>query len=218
MKESENLIEKGKEFSDKKDEEQAIFCFKQLIEKNPKNFEAWLLKGKSHFKLEEYEEALACFERAVKLNPKNIDACLDLGKSYRKTGNPFKELEQINKAIQMDSNDSNDWCRIGHAYTNLDQYENAITCLKKALEINPKNIRVMYSLAIIYGDYLGDPKWAIHYYEKLVDVDKSRSMIKAYAYLKLHKEYNKIGDTKKANEYLFKGDGILSKFLTKKLL
>ena len=213
-----NLLMRGKKLSDKKEDEQAISCFKQLLEKKPNCFEAFLLMGKSFYKLEKYDEALDSFEKALNLKPNNIDVCLELGRAFKKMGNPFKEIEQINKAIEIGSENTDDWCEIGYAYTDLDQYEKAIMCLKKALDIDPTNLRALYSLSIIYGDYLGDSKWAIHYFEKLIQIDPSRSMIKAYAYLKLHKEYNKIGDEKKANECLFKGDGILSKFLTKKLL
>ncbi len=217
MEESEDLMKKGEEFIDKKDDEQAIMCFRKLVERYPNNFRVWYMMGRSYINLEDYDEGIICLEKACSIDPNHLNACLELGDVYRKIKEPHKAIRQINKAVIIKDKDEHDWFKIGCAYNDLNQYGEAVGCLKKAVEINPKMKKAWYNLGIIHGDYLGDPVWAIQYYEKLLAIDNSRSLLNAYALLKLHKEYNSVGDTKKANEFLFKGDSMLNALLMKRM-
>jgi outer membrane protein OmpA-like peptidoglycan-associated protein len=95
-------------------------------------------QGKSSYDKGNYSDAITYFEESLKINSANEDALYYLGLSYRYTSqhqkaiDTFKNLQQVN---------SNYWAwyyyEMGIAYSELNQFENAVTAYQLFLEKFP---------------------------------------------------------------------------------
>ncbi|MBW1699731.1 MAG: tetratricopeptide repeat protein [Deltaproteobacteria bacterium] len=61
-------------------------------------------------------------------------------------------------------------CELGVQYIEMNLYDQAERVLKRALAIDPQNIRAMFNLAIALSR-LGEDTQAIHYYQQVIELD-----------------------------------------------
>jgi tetratricopeptide (TPR) repeat protein len=105
----------------------ALKIIEPYIQKNPRNAEAFSLKGDCHYQLLEFNKAVECYKIARKLDPAYYPALRGLG---------FVELNIAKKAFK-----ENDTLK---AYNH---FEHAITILREANKILPRDMNVVYGRA-----------------------------------------------------------------------
>ena len=71
-KKSKKLFEKGGKLWEQEKYEEAIACFDEAFQINPKFFGALLRKGLTlSLNLKRYDEGISCFDEVIRLNPQN---------------------------------------------------------------------------------------------------------------------------------------------------
>ena len=85
---------------------------------------------------------------------------------YRKALKVLKEGEKIDKERTDIYN------LMGFCHFKLKEYEDAITCFKKVVHLNPASAIDYANIASNYRD-MGDPEKAIRYYELALAIDPS---------------------------------------------
>jgi adenylate cyclase len=98
-----------------------------------------------------HEEAIAAGEKAVRLAPGSAGAEFSLGRALNFASRDKEALFHLEKAVRMNPIPPGPWhMHIGSAHLNLRNYEEAVTALKKALAITPKNAFARGCLMVAY--------------------------------------------------------------------
>jgi TolB-like protein/class 3 adenylate cyclase/Flp pilus assembly protein TadD len=99
----------------------------------------------------QHEMAIAAGERAVQVAPGCADAYFYLGRALNFACRDEQAVKQLEKAIRMNPfPPSFYYMHLGIAHFNLKQYEQAVSALKKASALNPKNISARRMLTVTY--------------------------------------------------------------------
>jgi tetratricopeptide (TPR) repeat protein len=110
--------------------------YTRAIEANPKVAVFWANRGQVRMELKEYQEALADCSTAIEFNPfdtygwRNRGACLRQLKLYE------QQVKNFQLAAEKLPDNPNVWCWLGDAYTWIPQWDKAIGCYSKALELD----------------------------------------------------------------------------------
>lgn len=126
------------------------------------------------------DEALPHFQNAAEMNPSDPQAHMAIGAYDQQRGELPQAIDQYKKAITLtdDAVQRNLWlrsttfARIGSAYRQLGDFEQARQSFQKALEIDPNQAEVWLSLGIV-TQLSGDPTGAIHAYSQAVKIKPS---------------------------------------------
>lgn len=116
--------------------DKSLEIYDLALEIDSNNPEVWLNKGIVLVELKQKESAIQSFERALEINPN-----FDEARHYKwlcslKPSNPEELLEDIESLIE-DKQNENYWFNAGETLIKINQLENAVKVLNKALEINP---------------------------------------------------------------------------------
>ena len=128
------------------------------------------IRGDAYVKEGKYDEAIQCYEYAIHLDPEYLSAWNNLGYAYLKSGQVVeakKVREKINKIKRKQekpktetavttqnakdtSEDPNELKYKGDQYIKTEQYEEAIKCYQKAVNIDPYFKAVWNNLGFSY--------------------------------------------------------------------
>ena len=95
-------------------------------------------------------EAGNILHQIVSANPENIYASIELGKLMMERKSYGEALRIYDRLCCMDSTSSYYRRQKGYCYFSLDQADSSISCYKKALDINSKDLNAMIQLGRIY--------------------------------------------------------------------
>ena len=122
------------------------------------------------------------FEEVTKLEEHHADAWWFFGTSLLEQGNYSKLLEEMEHAHKALPNDSRMYLLQGLALTRMDKQEDAVPPLKKAYDLNPKDIPTLSTLALTL-DGLHRFKESDRLYEEGLTLDpKSALLLNNYGY------------------------------------
>lgn len=95
--------------------------------------------------------ALEVLDSIAKLEPYNEDVHLHKAGIHSQLRNYRKAIEHYRKALELAEEGLDDiYLDLAFEHENCEQFDEAIGCLKKALEVNPENEAVLYELAYCY--------------------------------------------------------------------
>ena len=66
-----DLVEKGKNYLENSQYEEALRCFEQALRLNQNDSELWNFKGISLRSMGRYEEANECFQKSLEIDPRD---------------------------------------------------------------------------------------------------------------------------------------------------
>lgn len=143
----------------------AIVCYDKTIDIDPMFIHAWYRKGIALVSLRDYKEAIKCMEAALEIDPyfeearHQIDTIIGFLESSQERiprvitrdevekeineieGNFFENPEEIirncENALKKNPKDKVEWLCKGRALYELKEFEEALKCFEKALEIDP---------------------------------------------------------------------------------
>ncbi len=123
----------------KGDYTEALQFFRYAMDKFPDNNLLFFAKGTlyEHHNLSDY--AIACFERSLQINPNTFESIVNLGTLYNRKGKYEKAKKYWNQIIEMDPSLDIGWFGLSKSEYNLQDYDNALEHLNKAIENVPKD-------------------------------------------------------------------------------
>jgi len=160
------LSSKGNTLSVLGRNEEAIACYDRLIEMKPEDADAWENKAGALFRAKRYEKAIACYDRLIEMNNKVAGSWMNKGIVFAVSGNAEEATTCFGKATEIDPTDSYEWTVKGYkteqgadghhqmflhyvqqSYSEgkrvhmprAADYDEAIKCYNKAIEIDPDN-------------------------------------------------------------------------------
>ncbi len=111
----------------------AITAYEQTMRLNPTLKEGWLNYGYCYDKLGKYKEALTIFSKGISRDSTNCLLYNNRGFTYLNIRTLDKALIDIQKAIELCPNEMMPLVSMGEYYYLLDQYEDALIYLNRAL-------------------------------------------------------------------------------------
>ena len=105
------------------------------------------------------DEAIKALQRALELRPDILGANLFLGTAYVRTNQYEKSLDPLNPK------EARAYLNLGLSYSELGRDDEALTVLRKAAELFPRDVEVLYSLGRVYTKLMTST------YEKMDQID-----------------------------------------------
>ncbi len=149
--------------------EEAVREFRQALELDSVNHDAYVGLAATYEALNELEKAEATYQRIIELKPDYWTGNLDLGLFYIKHGRSKDALKQLHKVARLEPEGFIAWNNLGGLYFYLDRLADARNMFERSLEIET-NYGAYANLGTIYhteGHYAG----AARMYEKALELD-----------------------------------------------
>ena len=150
--------------------EEAIRCYDQALEIDPRDAFAWNNKGVSLRSLGRYQEAIHCLDQALKLNPHYVHAWANKGNSLGNLGRYQEAIHCYDQALEIDPRFAATWGNKGVSLGSLGRNEEAIRCYDQALELDPRNVHAWYNKGTSLRN-LGCHQEAIHCLDQALEID-----------------------------------------------
>ena len=145
-------------------DEEAFNDVSKAIELNPNLAYGYHARAHYYERKEQYENALKDFTKAIELDPDSFTNFGCRGKLLSiNLGEHQKAIDDFNKALLLDPKSGETFHQRGHAYARLQNYSEAISDIKRAMEYQP---------GFYYG-CLADIYMQIKDYENVIDLTTS---------------------------------------------
>jgi len=196
---------------------EAIECYQEAINLDPKHADAYDNMGFAYYRKGNYDSAIEMCEKAISINPEYANAYDNMGVIYAHKGDFDKAIEMYEKAISINPEFAEAYDNMGSAYakkgnydkaiyvnigkdksiayTKKGNYDKAIELFEKAISINPEYADAYFNMGLAY-DYKGNYDKAIEMYEKAVSINTKY----AAAYNNMGSAYDDKGNHDKAIE------------------
>jgi tetratricopeptide (TPR) repeat protein len=123
-------------------------------------------------------EALVLFKAALNEKPDDTNTLFQIGLTFGMLGLLDSAIYYYSESIRIDEKFVYGYVNLSVAYIYNDEFDNAITTLRKVLDIDPKNKNAILYIAycLVKTDKLSE---GIYYYKKALDIDPNDSNVLA---------------------------------------
>ncbi len=130
------LVHKGMDRVKRKEFEEAIKLFDQVLEMNAENADAWNNKGVALYSMNRPEEALEAYDRALAADPENMEALRNRAFVLRAMER-FEEALETYERIIYDEPESTDFRNLATVLVGMGRLEDALGALMDAANLEP---------------------------------------------------------------------------------
>lgn len=129
--------------------------------------------------------AVAYFDQVLEMNRHHLGATYNIGQAYLRLGQAeqarsflsrhgrlvekFDRIDSLRKAASFPSSTSHNWVSLGNAYLEVEDYEQAVSAYRKALELEPPVPEVHYHLGYSLFKQ-GRLRQAVGHYQMFLEV------------------------------------------------
>lgn len=114
-----------------------IEMVKAALSEDPGNRQLLVALGDAYFEAQRFQEAIPVYEKAMKTDGKDVDTLNDLGLAYFYAGNSDAALTTLAMATNSSPDYKFAWLSTGYILVSLERYDEAVTPLRKARELDP---------------------------------------------------------------------------------
>ncbi len=179
----------------------AIEIFSEAIRINPSFEYSYIFRGIARSNLGDIDGSVEDYSVAIDFNQNNAFAYFIRGETCCMAF-PIEAIEDFSKAIEIDSLYEEAYQARGYTkkfkncYNDIDQYQDAINDLTKAIELNPNNVGALYGRADINSRWFKNYKSAIKDFSKIIELEPTN----AEAYFNRAHARNSINDQEGARK------------------
>ncbi|MEJ2610150.1 MAG: tetratricopeptide repeat protein [Candidatus Thiodiazotropha sp.] len=145
-------FDKGMELFDQGNYSKARLEFKNVLQIDPKDADAYFMFGQLEEKEGNWSKAYALYFRAVELNPDHIDAQVRLGTIYAMAGKTDNALAAAETALKIDPTHSAAMVLRGFVLARTGKSEAAIDEVQSAIKSDPSNEEAASLLSELYAN------------------------------------------------------------------
>ena len=149
--------------------EEAEKKYIEAISLDKKNKEAYQALAEIYFERKEFEQAKEIYKHLLKLNSQDDAVYAKLGRLYLVQGNFLEAEKDYLKSLKIQERCST-YIDLGLCYKSMECYIEAQETLKKALELEPNNPRLL-DLLLEISIIVKDKNLANYYWQRLAEVD-----------------------------------------------
>ncbi|MDR1725550.1 MAG: tetratricopeptide repeat protein [Bacteroidales bacterium] len=152
----------------------AFTALQNAIRINGKSINAYLKSAELSLYLRDYDKVNFNINQVLMLDKLNAKAYFIKGYALKETGDTLKAVESYRKAIELKSDYGEAFEELGLLYS-LKGDPIAIEYFNSALNINPKNVQVMYALGLFYQQH-GNYQKALDIYKQVLDLNPNHAV------------------------------------------
>ena len=141
-------------------------------------YENLVKDGDEAYKKQQYNDALDYYTKAVVYAPQDKITMLKIANIYKLTGNNTKALSFYDKLISIDKDNTDAYFNKGLVLANQKNYDDAIKCFERVIQLTPDYPYAYYSLGMAY-EQKGDTSKALEYYYLYSGIEKDDAMLNA---------------------------------------
>jgi tetratricopeptide (TPR) repeat protein len=142
---------------------------KNILDKQPKNFNALHLMGLVFYSKGNFKNAIILIKKAIDINPKSSDFCSNLCEILRISKNYDEAILYGEKAVSLNAKSFSALCNLGLAYFDKGDLDKAKSLQENALSINPNFVVSLNNLGSVYRN-LKQKDEAIKFYKKAYSI------------------------------------------------
>lgn len=175
--------------------DEAASIYRQILAKNPQDFDATQLLGVVALQQGQYEVAQRLIGAAIAISPHDQAAIGNLGVSYMSDGHASAALEWFLVALKLEPDSVSGLFNVGLALQKLGRHRQAIPVLQKAFSLDSNH----YEVCVRLGECLaatGESRDAVDAFESATLVQPQA----AVAWAKLAAAWESVGDQATARE------------------
>ncbi|MCG8582633.1 MAG: tetratricopeptide repeat protein [Bacteroidales bacterium] len=147
-----SYFDRGMELYDQGNYTKARLEFKNVLQIDPKDADAYYMFGLLEEKEENWRKAFSLFFRAVELNPEHQDAQVHLGTIYVLAGETEKALEAAEAVLRITPDHAEALVLRGFAQAKSGKNDAAIEDVLNAITSDPGNVEAASLLSALYAD------------------------------------------------------------------
>lgn len=148
--------------------EVAIELYKKILQKEPKNNQVKFALAVAYQNIKQFRQAKTIYYQLLKENLENNQEIISNLLSILIEENPHDAVYIISRLTVQNPKSAQIIAQAGIAFEKLNDYQNSINFLKKAIAIDGEKIDYQYNLAIIY-DKSNDYENAINLYSQVIN-------------------------------------------------
>ncbi|MEW8301505.1 MAG: tetratricopeptide repeat protein [Candidatus Thiodiazotropha sp.] len=145
-------FDRGMELFEQGNFTKARLEFKNMLQIDPKDANAYYMFGQIEEKEENWPKAYALFLRATELDPRHVDAQVHLGTIFALAGETEKALAAADAALEVKPNDAAAMVLKGFVKAKMGEKDAAINDVLAVIESDPSNVEASSLLAALYAD------------------------------------------------------------------
>lgn len=130
----------------------------QPSEEDVKKADELKTKGNTQMSSQSYNDAIESYTQAINLTPNNKIFYSNRAAAYSQAGQQTLAIDDANKALEIDPQFARAYSRLGHAYYNDQQFENAVKAYEDGLKLDPSNVSMKNSLQTARSRLSTDPR------------------------------------------------------------
>jgi tetratricopeptide (TPR) repeat protein len=132
--------------------DEAVKLFNAIVQKDEKDFNAWMQLGTLHYGAKRYDEARSAYARATALKPDYFLAYLNIGKLELSQKNYDPATAAFSKAVEIDPKSADANHLLGETYLQNKKGSMAVGFLNKAIDLAPvEKADIHLRLAALYN-------------------------------------------------------------------
>jgi tetratricopeptide (TPR) repeat protein len=143
---ADDLIDVGLEYMGINRHEQAADAFERaarFAEDDGVRQESWVNKGVAHAEMEEYDRAVGAYREALSIGGAHTAAAhANLAYALWEFGEDEEAFHHAEAAVREDERLPHAWYNLGYVHAERAQYEQAVDCLDKALQLGMRSAPV----------------------------------------------------------------------------
>lgn len=154
----------------------ALIKGKNLIKKDPDNYELNKFLGLVLAHANNFDEALFFFEKCLKINKNLPDIYFNLGLIYKKKGLLDISVKNYKRAIELNPNFADAYINLGVVFEQLERNEDCLAILEELIKHDNNNYKAYYNLGNIFKkiDRLED---SIKAYQQAIKINDQQAEI-----------------------------------------
>jgi tetratricopeptide (TPR) repeat protein len=112
---------------------EAISVFRQVVGKEPRNFEAQANLAFAYLQAERYDKAVAEYNKAISLDSRNAECWANIGFCYERLGKTSKAADAISRSVELNPNNLEARMNLAGMYENAGAFDKAIAQYEAAI-------------------------------------------------------------------------------------
>ncbi|KAL4434759.1 hypothetical protein ABPG74_017179 [Tetrahymena malaccensis] len=149
---------------------QAIEYLEKYLQLFPNQEKEEKLLNEWYLKVNNTVRARETYEKQIQENPQNINAFIKIANIEYSVKNYHKSIFQYNKVLEIEPNNKISLYNIGLCFKQLQKYEKAVEYFQKVIQIYQSFSLAYYQIGEIEQKYLKNPKKAIKFLRKAIEL------------------------------------------------
>jgi tetratricopeptide (TPR) repeat protein len=182
---TEQLFQKGLAYHQRGQFNEALEVYYQILEINPKHFDALQLIATLFLQCKKYNDSLNFFKSALKIKSNFVPALINYGNVLKELKNFDEALKNYDKAIRLEPNNVGAYNNRGNILKDLKRYDEALKNYDVAIQLKPDYAEAYNNR----GSLLNDLK---RFDEAIISLNKAIQLKPDYAEPISNKAYLKL--------------------------